>query len=167
MPRKYVKAKYSTSSVSGFLEVLDSDEEDVPLLAQNMVKSTSRHITITADSAAASKKSRKTRFTEESEMVFSTMDPTDECNMGDITVPPEFETWLEAVPPDDFHGPPFEEGDSSTRAHDDEDEASDEGNDDADPSFVHDIADHVASVEANMNKSQRVRLLFCLYDAVR
>lgn len=159
MTRKYVKSKYSTSSVSGFHEVLpDTDEEDVPLLGQTIVKSTSRHVTLAIDSAAASRKSRKTRFTDEAEMVFSTMDPMDKCNAEDITVPPEFETWLETVPPDDFHGSNFEDGDSSTRAHDDEDALSEECNDDTDPSFVHDIADHVASVEADMNKSQRVRL---------
>lgn len=169
MPRKYARSKRANGSVSGFQEVLpDTDEEDVPLLVEKTVKSTARHVTLTGDSVAASRASRRTRFTEETEVMLSMSEPMDEFITEDMSVPPEFETWLGTDAQDNLHSSNFEEGPtSSTHTHDDEHESSEECDDDANPPIVHDIADHVASIEAGSNKSQCVCLSFCLGFALR
>lgn len=161
MTRKYKKSKYSMGSVSWSRELLsDTDHEDTISLPQECVTTTSRHVTLDGD-ASASRTGKRTRFTKEVEVMMSTLEPDDAVSSEDISVPLEFETWLANAPHYAAQNGALEGQDNEQNPLADMDDGCGPQDDDyVDPSTIHDIADYVASVEANTNKSQRVRTLF-------
>lgn len=167
MPQKHQKSKCSMGSVSWSQEILpDSDEDDTTSAVEFLVRSTSRHVTFEADTSRQSRVGKRTRFVEEIESRFSTSDVS---NLGDISVPPEFEAWLgdNAIdaPMNDATFDREEDGQNVTQgsendhygSHDDDDKHSGDVN----------VADYVAFNEANANKSQRVCLFPVLLGSFR
>lgn len=148
-------------SVSWSQELLsDTDHEDTTSLPQEYVKTTTRHVTFEADATASSRTGKRTRFSEDVEVMMSTLQSDDVASSEGISVPPEFETWLANALQHTAQNSALErEDDDETPSADMDDGYGPQDDDYVDPSTIHNIADYVASVEANTNKSQRVRWL--------
>lgn len=162
MPHKHQKSKHSMGSVSWSQETLsDTDEDDTTSAVEVLVKTTSRYVTFEADSSGPSRLGKRTRFMEEIEARICTSDVS---NLGDISVPPEFEAWLGDDPIDAFtNEATFDrEEDGQNIAQGSENDHYDSHDDDDELSGDVNVADYVAFNEANANKSQRV----CLFPVL-
>ena len=148
---KETKGSRAISSVTSRRRVLpESDEEDTTAAVENWVKSTTRHITIDAQTSSTSRGGKRTRF---SEVDYSLLFPS-----KDLILTPEFDEWLHNSPPADLEHTELEPDGQETMERDAGNGVVDEeeGFEDADVG-IHDLADFVGK-GSKMDKLARVCL---------